>query len=129
MNDEERKAHRNKLNNFCFVCGKLTVKSQRRHLTTDAIAGYNYYFSSIKPIAEMQNASFAPEFSCFACIEALDSWWKGRRYSLPFGLPMVWTDPGDHRANNCYVCKNDTLGQIKNSKFRQKKLKYVYIQY
>lgn len=117
MNDEERKAHRDKLNNFCFVCGKFTIKSQRRHLTADAIAGYNYYFSSIKPVAEMQNVDFAPQFTCIACIEALSSWWKGKRYSLPFGLPFVWSDPGDHRPDNCYVCMNNMFYRNRNSKY------------
>lgn len=88
MSDEERKAHRDKLNNFCFVCGKFTMKTERRHLTADAIASYNYYFSSIKPVAEMQNVNFAPEFSCFLCILALCSWWNGGRYSLP--LVFQW---------------------------------------
>lgn len=116
MNEEERIAHREKLNCFCFMCGKFTPKEHRRKLNgQDAVACYNYYFSMT--LAEMQNVDYAPEFTCITCLGALNSWWKQKRYSLPFGIPMVWTNPGEHVRENCYACSNDKLGLNRNSKF------------
>lgn len=71
MDDEERKAHKDKLNCFCFVCGKFTPKGDRRHLTDLAINCYDHYFA-IRPVAELKNVNFAPEFSCITCIGALN---------------------------------------------------------
>lgn len=116
MNDEERKAHREKLNKFCFVCGKYTPKEHLRHLVEDALKAYNRYFL-IRPVEEMRNVDYAPEFTCITCCSALNKWWKLGRYSMPFGLPMMWSNPGEHDSENCYVCKNDTFGLNRNSKF------------
>lgn len=121
MNEEERKAHREKLNDFCFVCGKYTPKVHKRRLSrestaySDAISCYNYYFSTTT-VEEMQNVDFAPDFTCITCIEALRCWWKRERYSLPFGLPMAWNDPGEHDREICYVCVNNTFGLNRKSK-------------
>lgn len=121
MNDEEKEAHRRKLNNFCFVCGRFTPKIHKRRLNKDsamfrdAIQCYNYYFSTTT-VEEMQQADFAPEFTCLTCIEALHGWWNKKRFSLPFGLPMAWTDPGEHDPENCYACFNNPIGLNRQSK-------------
>lgn len=116
MSDEKCRSHCEKLNMFCFVCGKFTPKKHRRHLVEDALKAYNQYFL-VTPAEEMRNVDHAPEFTCITCFSALNKWWKLRRYSMPFGLPMIWTDPGEHDPENCYACKNDVNGLNRNSKF------------
>lgn len=114
MDENERKKHCEKLNNFCFVCGKFTVKADKRHLNSmkEALACYKYYFLQPEP----QQNKYSPEFTCISCISALNFWWNKKRFSLPFGLPMIWTDPGQHETENCYACTNDTFGLNRKSK-------------
>ncbi|CAH0563180.1 unnamed protein product [Brassicogethes aeneus] len=41
---------------------------------------------------------------------------------MPFGIPMVWTDPGNHEVDQCYVCVNKVngLNRFKARNFRNK---------
>ncbi|XP_031629028.1 uncharacterized protein LOC116344571 [Contarinia nasturtii] len=105
MADSESK-HREKLDMFCYVCGKYTVKENRRHLTGIAEDAYKFYFGK----SVFRNVSWAPEFTCPACISSLERWWKKNSFSLHFATPMEWSDPGTHRQENCYVCANDMYG-------------------
>lgn len=112
MDENERRAHREKFNSFCYVCGKYTVKSDRKHLSDIARRCYDYYF----PTLLLENVEYAPEFTCLPCIGALTFWWKRKRFSLPFAVPMTWNDPGEHQSDNCYACVNSTIGLNRKSK-------------
>lgn len=37
-------------------------------------------------------------------------WIQKKRSSLSFGVPMIWTDPGQHNADNYYACSNRMCG-------------------
>lgn len=116
MDEEQLKAHLEKLNHFCYVCGKFTPAQDRRELidSDDAIETYKAYFS-LTPVADVP---YAPKFTCITCVSALNFWWKRKRFSLPFGLPMAWNNPGEHQADNCYVCANDTYGLTRASRLK-----------
>ena len=59
---------------------------------------YKAYFQV--PLGD-QEKKWAPHIVCYNCEEMLRGWTKGKRKSLPFGIPMVWREPKDH-LSDCY---------------------------
>lgn len=103
---------------FCYICGKVCIP-RSENWTTNLRNAYTRYFN--QPV--MENVSFAPKKTCGTCFVYLISWWHRRRTQMPFGVPMIWTDPGPiHDTSNCYVCANDCTGQN-----RVKKKQMVYV--
>jgi hypothetical protein len=50
------------------------------------------------------------------CVEELRQWTKGEKKSLPFAIPMIWREPGNH-SDDCYFCFCDVQGcNSKNKK-------------
>ena len=45
----------------------------------------------------------------------LRDWTKGKRKSLPFGIPMVWREPKDH-STDCYFCLVNRKGADRKSR-------------
>lgn len=86
-------------NSFCYVCGELTFKSQRRNLTELVKQCYRDYFGF--SVAH-QDKNWAPHICCTTCVKNLTGWAKGKRY-MAFGKPMIWTEPVDH-VSDCYFC-------------------------
>lgn len=39
--------------------------------------------------------TWVPHTACKTCIEALKYWRKGKKKSMPFGIPMIWREPTD----------------------------------
>ena len=48
-----------------------------------------------------------PTLCATTCEEMLRDWAKGKRKSLPFGVPMVWREPKEH-LTDCYFCLVNT---------------------
>lgn len=99
-------------NVFCYVCGKFTLKSQRRTITPTIKMCYKLYFGCA--IGD-QDKSWAPHICCSTCAVDLRSWLKGKKYSMPFAVPMIWREPRDH-VTDCYFCLTNIIGHTSKTK-------------
>ena len=85
------------INLFCYVCGKRAFSTNTALLTEQVERAFKLYFDSeiIRGVS---------------CYNGLNMWIQGKRSSLRFGVPMIWTDPGEHNSDNCYACANKICG-------------------
>jgi len=89
---------------FYYICGEVTLKSRRRSFTPLIKKCDEHYFDY--KVGD-QDKSWAPQFLlCDMC--------QGSR-SMPFTIPMVWTEPTDH-VSDCYFCLASVTGVTANSK-------------
>lgn len=87
-------------NNFCYVCGKRTIMPSRRKISEETKTLYSQYFNGLDVI---ENVDWAPSIICTGCLSKLNQW-KKTGSAMPFGIPMVWTNPVVHIRENCYAC-------------------------
>lgn len=92
----------NRLNSFCYVCGKFTNPGSRRNISRGTAENYAQYFS----LAVIRDVWWAPNKICTSCNNALTKWTKGLCEKIGFGVPMIWIDPQSHSSDNCYACAN-----------------------
>jgi hypothetical protein len=90
----------NSADNFCYVCGQVTLKSQKRTITPMIKKAYSLYFGC--GIGD-QDKPWAPHICCISCVASLSSWLKHKRSSMGFAIPMIWREPSNH-VNDCYFC-------------------------
>ncbi|XP_031640029.1 uncharacterized protein LOC116351997 [Contarinia nasturtii] len=95
-----------RFNHYCYICGKFIVMPNRRKISDEICKIYEQYFN----IPVIRNEQWVPSIACTSCTNGLKRWSKGERESMPFGIPMVWIEPGFHDAANCYVCVNNVTG-------------------
>lgn len=106
------------INNFCYVCGQF-VPLLRSIKTSSPEFQNNYqqYFGE----TVYTNVEWAPNKVCKTCHSYLVEWRNGKRESMLFGIPMIWTVPAKHDIQNCYVCANTHTGmnrrKLKNKKY------------
>lgn len=103
-----------RMNNFCYMCGRFTIMPTRRNITSKLAELYEQYFN----IAVIKNVDWVPTIACTSCANRLRDWDKGRIESMPFGIPMIWSDPGPHDSENCYVCANYVWGTNRMRKIK-----------
>lgn len=96
---------------FCYICGEVTFKAQRRPFTPRIRKCYELYF---KCKVGDQDKTWAPHFCCITCVSLLTSWSQGSRH-MQFGVPMVWREPKDH-ISDCYFCLTNIRGITSKSK-------------
>ena len=84
---------------FCYVCGDLAFKDQRRSLTPLVKKCYELYFGC--KVGD-QDKNWAPHICCLTCVKRLTDWTTGSRH-MNFAIPMVWREPQDH-SSDCYFC-------------------------
>ena len=92
-------------NNFCYICGDVTLKSQRKPINSVVRKAYELYFSC--KIGD-QDKSWAPHICCASCFTLLTGWLKGTRH-MPFAIPTIWREPKDH-LTDCYFCMTKISG-------------------
>ena len=95
---------KNSLDKFCYICGSLTFKKNKRNISSHVKRLYELYFG-IK--VGDQEKPWAPHICCSRCFSYLTRWSKGKMKSLPFGIPMIWRESQDH-LTDCYFCMVDT---------------------
>lgn len=95
-----------KFNLFCYICGKFTAMANRRKLTDEIDTLYKQYFN----LPVIKDKPWVPSVCCSTCSTGLKRWANGHAKCMPFGIPMIWTDPGNHNADGCYVCVNIANG-------------------
>ncbi|GBN18347.1 hypothetical protein AVEN_64902-1 [Araneus ventricosus] len=99
--------------NFCFICGEYTVKSQQRNIS-DFMK--KVYFTYYKLKLGDQDKPWAPHKVCRRCEEALRLWFKGKKNSFRFVIPMMWRVKQNH-TTDFYFCSVDVIGfNTKNKK-------------
>ncbi|UYV65551.1 hypothetical protein LAZ67_3004671 [Cordylochernes scorpioides] len=96
---------------FCYICGELTFKVQRRNFTPLIKKCYELYFG-VK--VGDQDKTWAPHHCCVICVRHLTGWIKGERH-MPFVVPMIWREPKDH-SSDCYFCLTKTTGITSKSR-------------
>lgn len=99
---------------FCYVCGKHTIKTGKMQISEVCAQRYEQYFNM--PI--FRDVPWAPTIICRTCDKELREWATGKRISLSFGIPMIWSDPGVHTPENCYACANNMSGFTKSLRTR-----------
>lgn len=90
---------------FCYVCGDVTFKKQRRRFTPLVKTCYKLYFGC--EIGD-QDKNWAPHLCCITCVRLLTGWAKGARH-MKFAVPMIWREPRDH-LTDCYFCLTNIAG-------------------
>ncbi|GFW87906.1 uncharacterized protein TNCV_1360101 [Trichonephila clavipes] len=101
----------NSPNCFCYICGSYTVKKQQRNISNFVQKVYFVYFG-IK-LGE-QDKSWAPHVVCSVSVEELRQWFKGKKKSFRFAVPMIWREPKNH-SDDCYFCSCSVQGfNLKN---------------
>ncbi|KAI6659906.1 hypothetical protein LOD99_14246 [Oopsacas minuta] len=105
MNTSRRQCT-NHPDNFCYICGKFTLKPQRRNITNRVKIGYKYYFGC--KVGD-QDKNWAPHICCTVCYASLIQWLNGKKKSMPFAVPMIWREPKNH-TSDCYFCTTNIAG-------------------
>ena len=98
----------NKPDSFCYI----TFLHQKRNITSFVRRAYKVYFQV--PLGD-QEKKWAPYIVCHNCEEMLRDWTKGKRKSLPFGIPMVWHELKDH-STDCNFCLVNIKGVGRKSR-------------
>ncbi|GBM34382.1 hypothetical protein AVEN_131473-1 [Araneus ventricosus] len=99
--------------NFCFICGEYTVKSQRRNIS-DFMK--KVYFAYFKLKLGDQDKQWAPHKVCRRCEEELRLLFKAKKNSFRSGIPMMWREQQNH-TTDYYFYSVDVRGfYIKNKK-------------
>ena len=116
--DMQRRQCVNSPDVFCYICGKFTIKSQRRSITSFVQQAYHAYF---KMQLGDQDKPWAPQIVCMSCNSILNSWFHSKTEHFSFGIPMVWREPKDH-TTDCYFCLVKVAGATRKTK---KSINYV----
>lgn len=96
-----------KIDCFCNVCGHSVVtKDQLGSMSDTFLDAYKQYFQ----IELIKDQKWAPKNVCHSCYATLMQWKSNKRLNMPFGVPMIWTNPGEHKKENCYGCTNYEIG-------------------
>lgn len=80
---------------------------------TDVVkTAYELYFGfSI----DERDKSWLPKVCCNSCSRTLRGWLEESHKSMPFSMPMIWSEPQNHE-NDCYFCMTCTRGFSKKNK-------------
>lgn len=105
----------NHVDNFCYICGELTFKSQRRNLTPLIKKCYQRYFGC--QVGDFDK-NWAPNTCCVSCVRLLTRWKNGTHH-MPFAIPMIWREPKDH-FTDCYFCLTNIKGITSKTKYTVK---------
>lgn len=85
---------------FCYICGEYTPENGRLNINETLGHAFAWHFGK----QVIKDKWWAPNQCCSSCNENLLQWTHGHESALTFGVPMIWSDPGDHSANQCYFC-------------------------
>lgn len=97
---------------FCYVCGHYWKDGALRPICNNVRKYYAAYFG-----IPIKTKPWAPSVVCTSCRVTLQQWATKKRSRMPFGEPMKWCEPSNHRTD-CYFCVTNINGM--NSKNRAK---------
>lgn len=102
---------KNSTDRFCYICGEFVLKAQRNVMTDLVKTAYKLYFGfSI----DERDKSWLPKVCCNSCSRTLRGWLEGSHKSMPFAMPMIWSEPQNHEYD-CYFCMTSTRGFSKKN--------------
>ena len=110
--DRNRCSCKNSPNSFCYICGELTLKWQRRSITYNVKKAYYLYFGC--KVGE-QDKNWAPHVYCVKCYVKLTEWLRGKMNNMSFAVPMIWRQPTSH-LKDCYFCITKIEGFSRKTK-------------
>lgn len=103
---------KNKTDSFCYICGDVTFKKQKRPLNPLVCLAYELYFDC--KVGD-QDKAWAPKICCKGCYTSLTGWIRGEKRSMRFAVPMVLLEPTSC-GEDCYFCMTKIVGISENSR-------------
>ena len=97
---------------FCYVCGEVTLASQRRSITPLIKKAYHLYFGCK---LDDQDKKWAPLIVCKSCAIRLGGWVIRKGMAMPFAVSMVWRETSNH-SSDCYFCLDISRGKWNEQK-------------
>jgi len=100
---------------FCYVCGEVTLASQRPSIAPLIKKAYHLYFGC--KLGD-QDKKWAPHIMCKSCAIGLGGWINRKGMAMPFAVPKVWREPSNH-SSGCYFCLTPPVASGMNRKKKQ----------
>lgn len=86
---------------FCFLCGQFTSQKSKRNKSEKFQLLFRSYYDM-----EWIDEEYVPQIGCSACYKSLSEWFEKRKDKPKYKVSMLWLNPGEHNAQNCYFCLN-----------------------
>lgn len=102
----------NKINHFCYVCGKYEAKKGLRQITDGLQDKYAECFGKCM---KHLDKPWTPDNICNSCRVMLNRFNKKNCITKAVIEPVVWREPSDH-SNDCFFVRvklQDTIRKIK----------------
>lgn len=99
---------------FCYVCGKFTLRKEKRNMLGKMKEAYVECFK----MELIEDVWWAPNSSCATCYNFLVKWKGCKSTKPPFAVPMIWYNPPRHKSFACYFCVHDVAGHNSKTKKR-----------
>ena len=99
---------KDKINQFCFVCSRFTIKNYAINIDLNIIKLYKKCFG-----ISMRNvdSDFSPDIICKICLNMMERFVSGNG-NLTIVKPAQWRDPRDPKDHDseCFACRTRTTG-------------------
>jgi len=79
----------NSAHQFFYVCGEVTLASQKRSITPLIKKAYHLYFGCK---LDDQDMKWTPHIVFKSCAIRLGGWINRKGMAMPFAVPMVWRE-------------------------------------
>ena len=96
----------NSPDSFCYICDEYTILKQKLNISDFVKKVYFAYFGL--RLGD-QDIAWAPHKVCKRCVEDLRNWFKGKKRTFRYGIPMIWREQNNH-SDDCYFCSCDVKG-------------------
>lgn len=96
-----------------FAIFAASLRQNRKKTLSELIK--KLYLAYFNREIRNQDKSWVPKVSCLRCYTYLNGWRNGSIDKMPFGSPMIWTEPTNH-AVDCYFCLTPLKGFSEKSK-------------
>ena len=100
---------------FCYVCGEVTLASQRRSITPLIKKAYHLYFRCKLGGQDKVGATHCVQIMCSTSWR-LD---KSKGITMPYAIRMVWTEPSN-RSSDWYFCFTPPVASDMSRKKKQR---------
>jgi len=77
---------------FCYVCGEVTLASQKHSIMPLIKKAHHLYFGC--KLSD-QDKKWALYIVCKSCAVRLGGWINRKGMAMPFAIPMVWREPSN----------------------------------
>jgi len=105
----------NSADRFCYVCGEVTLASQRCSITPLIKKAYRLYFGC--KLGD-QDKKWAQHIVCKSRATRLGGWINRKGIAMLFAVPVVWREPSNH-SSDCYFCLAPPVTSGMNGKRKQ----------